>query len=104
MCSAKFRVYIASTAVEAFLFRYDSSTLSRQETITFCQYGIDGITLSAAYERLNDVKKTIATGAGKQNPVIIGKIKIFLQTLPFFTVSPSLLLIRKAAEIGHKAA
>lgn len=53
--------YVAVTAAEAISFRYNYSIHDGQETITFGCYGVGGITLAEAHERLGEAKKMIAT-------------------------------------------
>ncbi|WP_027793637.1 tyrosine-type recombinase/integrase [Paraburkholderia acidipaludis] len=55
-------LYVAVTAAGAISFRYNYSIHGRQETITFGRYGVGGITLSEARERLGEAKKMIAAG------------------------------------------
>ncbi|EBC7739813.1 DUF4102 domain-containing protein, partial [Salmonella enterica] len=43
-------------------FRYNYSINGRQETVTFGRYGVGGITLAEARERLNEAKKMVASG------------------------------------------
>ena len=55
-------LYVAVTAAGAISFRYNYSIHGRQETITFGRYGVGGITLAEARERLGEAKKMIAAG------------------------------------------
>ena len=55
-------LYAAVTPTESISFRYNYSINGRQETITFGRYGVGGITLSEARERLGEAKKMIAAG------------------------------------------
>jgi len=50
-------LYVAVTATGAISFRYNYSINGRQETITFGRYGVGGITLAEARERLGEAKK-----------------------------------------------
>ena len=45
-------LYVAVTPAGAISFRYNYSIHGRQETITFGRYGVGGITLAEARERL----------------------------------------------------
>lgn len=53
---------MAVTPAGAISFRYNYSIHGRQETITFGRYGVGGITLAEARERLGEAKKMIAAG------------------------------------------
>lgn len=55
-------LYVAVTAAGAVSFRYNYAIHGRQETITFGRYGLGGITLAEARERLGEAKKMIALG------------------------------------------
>ncbi|MGJ8515186.1 tyrosine-type recombinase/integrase [Carnimonas bestiolae] len=55
-------LYVAVTPAGSVSFRYNYSINGRQETITFGRYGIGGITLAEARERLNNAKKMVADG------------------------------------------
>ena len=55
-------LYAAVTPAGAISFRYNYSVNGRQETLTIGQYGMGGITLSEARERLNEAKKMVAAG------------------------------------------
>lgn len=55
-------LYVAVTPAGAISFRYNYSINGRQETITFGRYGVGGITLAEARERLNEAKKMVAGG------------------------------------------
>jgi len=55
-------LYVAVTPAGTISFRYNYSVHGRQETITFGRYGIGGITLAEARERLGEAKKMIAAG------------------------------------------
>ena len=55
-------LYVAVTAAGAISFRYNYTIHGRQETITFGRYGVGGITLAEARERLGEAKKMIAAG------------------------------------------
>lgn len=54
--------YVAVTAAGAISFRYNYSIHGRHETITFGHYGVGGITLAEARERLGEAKEMIAAG------------------------------------------
>jgi len=56
-------LYVAVTPAGAISFRYNYAIHGRQETITFGRYGVGGITLSEARERLGEAKKMIAAGS-----------------------------------------
>lgn len=55
-------LYVAITTAGSISFRYNYSIHGRQETITFGRYGVGGITLAEARERLGEAKKMIAAG------------------------------------------
>ncbi|WP_032450209.1 site-specific integrase [Brucella sp. NVSL 07-0026] len=55
-------LYVAITPAGLISFRYNYSIHGRQETITFGRYGVGGITLAEARERLGEAKKMIAAG------------------------------------------
>ena len=55
-------LYVAVTPAGAISFRYNYAINGRQETMTFGRYGVGGITLAEARERLNEAKKMIAAG------------------------------------------
>lgn len=55
-------LYVAVTKAGGISFRYNYSLNGRQETVTFGQYGVGGITLAEARERLGEAKKMIAAG------------------------------------------
>jgi len=55
-------LYVAVTPAGSISFRYNYSINGRQETITFGRYGLGGITLAEARERLGEAKKMIAAG------------------------------------------
>lgn len=50
-------LYVAVTAAGYISFRYNYSINGRQETITFGRYGVGGITLAEARERLGEAKR-----------------------------------------------
>ncbi|WP_425290057.1 tyrosine-type recombinase/integrase [Shewanella algae] len=58
-------LYLAVTAAGTKSFRYNYSINGRQETITFGRYGIGGITLAEARERLNEAKRMVIDGKEK---------------------------------------
>jgi hypothetical protein len=49
-------LYVAVTPAGTISFRYNYSINGRQETVTFGRYGVGGITLAEARERLNEAK------------------------------------------------
>lgn len=51
--------YVAVTPAGTISFRYNYSINGRQETVTFGRYGVGGITLAEARERLNEAKKCL---------------------------------------------
>ncbi len=53
-------LYVAVTPAGSISFRYNYSINGRQETVTFGRYGLGGITLAEARERLGEAKKMIA--------------------------------------------
>jgi integrase len=55
-------LYVAVTPAGTISFRYNYSINGRQETVTFGRYGVGGITLAEARERLNEAKKMVAGG------------------------------------------
>jgi len=55
-------LYVAVTPAGTVSFRYNYSVNGRQETVTFGRYGVGGITLAEARERLNEAKKMVAGG------------------------------------------
>lgn len=55
-------LYVAVAKSGGISFRYNYTFNSRQETVTFGQYGIGGITLAEAREMLHDAKRMIASG------------------------------------------
>ncbi|MEZ8801204.1 tyrosine-type recombinase/integrase [Vibrio splendidus] len=55
-------LYVAVSKTGTVSFRYNYSLNGRQETLTIGRYGVGGITLAEARERLNEAKKMIATG------------------------------------------
>lgn len=55
-------LYVAVTPAGAISFRYNYAIHGRQETVTFGRYGVGGITLAEARERLGEAKKLVAAG------------------------------------------
>lgn len=55
-------LYVAVTPAGTISFRYNYSINGRQETVTFGRYGMGGIMLAEARERLNKAKKMVAGG------------------------------------------
>ena len=55
-------LYVAVTPAGGISFRYNYALNGRQETMTFGRYGLGGITLAEARERLGEAKKMIAAG------------------------------------------
>lgn len=55
-------LYVAVTTAGSISFRYNYSINGRQETITFGRYGVGGITLAEARERLNEAKRMVTDG------------------------------------------
>jgi integrase len=55
-------LYVAVTPGGAISFRYNYAIHGRQETVTFGRYGVGGVTLSEARERLGEAKKMVAAG------------------------------------------
>lgn len=53
-------LYVALTPADSVSFRYNYSINVRQETITFGRYGVGGISLAEARERLNEAKRMVA--------------------------------------------
>lgn len=55
-------MYVAVTPAGAVSFRYNYSINGRQETLTIGRYGVGGLTLAEARERLHEAKRMIAEG------------------------------------------
>lgn len=55
-------LYVAVTAAGGISFRYNYKLNGRQETVTLGRYGVGGITLAEARERLHEAKKLVAAG------------------------------------------
>jgi len=55
-------MYVAITPAGAISFRYNYSINGRQETLTIGRYGVGGLTLAEARERLHEAKRMIAEG------------------------------------------
>lgn len=55
-------LYVAVTTAGSISFRYNYSINGRQETIIFGRYGVGGITLAEARERLNEAKRMVTDG------------------------------------------
>lgn len=55
-------LYVAVTPAGSISFRYNYALNGRQETITFGRFGVGGITLAEARERLHEAKKMAAAG------------------------------------------
>lgn len=55
-------LYVVVTKTGGISFRHNYTLNGRQETVTFGQYGVGGITLAEARERLDEAKKMIAAG------------------------------------------
>ncbi|AOJ09619.1 tyrosine-type recombinase/integrase [Burkholderia mayonis] len=55
-------LYVAVTPAGAISFRYNYAINDRQETITFGRYGVGGISLAEAREKLGSAKRMIAEG------------------------------------------
>jgi integrase len=55
-------LYVAVSKSGGISFRYNYTFNGRQETVTFGQYGIGGITLAEAREMLHEAKRIIASG------------------------------------------
>lgn len=55
-------LYVAVSPAGGISFRYNYTVNGRQETVTFGRYGVGGITLAEARERLHEAKKLIADG------------------------------------------
>lgn len=53
-------LYVAVTPAGSISFRYNYSIHGRQETTTFGRYGVGGITLAEASERLGEAKRMVA--------------------------------------------
>lgn len=69
-------LYVAVTAAGAISFRYNYSIHGRQETITFGRYGVGGITLAEARERLGEAKKMIAAGKSPAKEKARDKVRV----------------------------
>lgn len=55
-------LYVAVTPAGSVSFRYNYAINGRQETVTFGRYGIGGITLAEARERLGEAKRMVTDG------------------------------------------
>ncbi len=55
-------LYVAVTPAGSISFRYNYSINGRQETVTFARYGVGGITLAEAREKLAEAKKLVMQG------------------------------------------
>lgn len=55
-------LYVAVTAAGSISFRYNYAINGRQETVTFGRYGVCGITLAEARERLGEARKLVSAG------------------------------------------
>ena len=55
-------LYVAVTKTGVVSFRYNYSINGRQETVTFGCYGVGGITLAEARQRLHEAKRMIGNG------------------------------------------
>lgn len=55
-------LYVAVTTAGSVSFRYNYALNGRNETLTIGKYGVGGITLAEARERLHDAKRLIAAG------------------------------------------
>ncbi len=55
-------LYVAVTPAGSISFRYNYSIHGREETITFDRYGVGGITLAEARERLGEAKRMVVDG------------------------------------------
>lgn len=55
-------LYVAVTPAGGISFRYSYAINGRQETLTIGRYGVRGVTLAEARERLSEAKKMIAAG------------------------------------------
>lgn len=55
-------LYVTVSPAGGVSFRYNYGISGRQETITFGRYGVGGITLAEARERLGEAKKMVAAG------------------------------------------
>ncbi len=55
-------LYVAVTPAGGVSFRYNYKLNGRQETVTLGKYGVGGITLAEARERLHEAKKLVAAG------------------------------------------
>ncbi|HBM0961531.1 TPA: DUF4102 domain-containing protein [Enterobacter roggenkampii] len=53
-------LYVAVLTSGSVSFRYNYSINGRQETISFGRYGVGGISLAEARERLNEAKRMVA--------------------------------------------
>ena len=60
-------LYVAVTPAGSISFRYNYSINGRQETITFGRYGVGGITLAEARERLGEARRMVADGKSPAN-------------------------------------
>jgi len=68
-------LYVAVTPSGAISFRYNYAINGRQETVTFGRYGVDGLTLAEARERLSEAKKMVAAGKSPAKEKARGKAR-----------------------------
>ncbi|OEZ81795.1 putative prophage CPS-53 integrase [Janthinobacterium sp. HH104] len=55
-------LYVAVTTAGSISFRYNYIINGRQETVIFGRYGVGGMTLAEAREKLGEAKKLITAG------------------------------------------
>lgn len=77
-------LYVAVTTAGSISFRYNYSINGRQETITFGRYGVGGITLAEARERLNEAKRMVIDESHrpKRKPVLRREPKMLKPLVP----------------------
>lgn len=68
-------LYVAVTTAGSISFRYNYSINGKQETITFGRYGVGGIMLAEARERLNEAKRMGVNGKSPAKDKVRGKAR-----------------------------
>lgn len=69
-------LYVAVTSAGSISFHYNYSINGRQETITFGRYGVGGITLAEACERLSEAKWMVADGKSPAKEKARDKVRV----------------------------
>ncbi|MGS2724584.1 integrase arm-type DNA-binding domain-containing protein [Porticoccus sp. GXU_MW_L64] len=108
-------LYVAVSKAGTVSFRYNYSLNGRQETLTIGRYGVGGISLAEARERLNEAKKMIASGKSSNVfnlarrsvvPSFVAACVVYI-SLPFsinpvIVILPFALLLGVAVRIGFE--